>query len=121
MKFACKILIAAVLCLPTTAYCATYNPVHVCWNPPTAREDGTPLPISEISGYRIYYKLSEKSCRLVKNKWLKIKPPNKCVIYLPTSDMEVCFTGVTYDTNGLKSAVSAISCRKPVAIQAPVP
>lgn len=77
MKIITKILTAVTLCLPAMAYCATYRLIPVCWGPPTAREDGTPLPISEIRGYQIFYKLGHASCGTVDNKWKEVKPPRK--------------------------------------------
>jgi len=43
----------------STVSAASANSVTIAWTAPVARADGSPLPPSEIGGYRIYYGASE--------------------------------------------------------------
>lgn len=50
-----RIILALVLLLALPALAAPADPLRLTWQHPTTRVDGTPLPVSEIAGYRLYY------------------------------------------------------------------
>ena len=78
----------------------------VTWTAPTEREDGTPLPASEIAGYRLM-------------RWFNgAEQPEVSLASIPsvaTLDVQPgkhCVAMRTVDTDGLESAPTDQVCRK---------
>ena len=116
-----KIIMALVLMAIgiSSAGAAEYKTITACWQPPTIREDGSALALSEIIEYQIWY--NEDNHGL--NWELAWTVPNSvtCVAYTPQGvGGEVCFNGYTVavsnvdPTKPLKSSLSNEQCIIPV-------
>ncbi|MBV1873763.1 MAG: hypothetical protein KUG80_03225 [Gammaproteobacteria bacterium] len=84
----------------------------VAWSTPSQREDGTSLPLSEISQYTIYYGKSRTAFEGAAT--VSIKPdrygklPTQTTIKDLSLDTNYYFAGVTVDNNGVSSKLSNI-------------
>lgn len=118
--------LALVFALGEIAHAAT---AKLSWTPPTEREDGTPLPPSEIAGYKIYYgtvsgdysgtdatqgpsplDVPITSLADPQNPTYNITGLTSCQIYY--------FVATTYDTAGAESTYSNEASK--AALDAPV-
>ncbi len=86
--------------LPITVIAAT---VQLSWNIPTLRADSTPLPISEISNYNIYY---GKTSGIYNNE-VTVQPGtlSHFTIVVPSTSTYF-FVMTTVDTGGRESQYS---------------
>lgn len=107
-----------LMLLSAPAMATTYQPITQCWNAPTAREDGTSLPLDEIRGYKVTYQLSAPASVPVA-QWGEVPNTASCVTYTPTSGVQVCFAGIVFDTGGRESKKSNVVCKTPVVIIPP--
>jgi hypothetical protein len=78
--------------------------VTASWIAPTGRTDGTPLPSSEIAGYRFRHTINGAI-----QPELMVQGTSK-VIAVGTG--QVCVTVATVDTDGQQSDFTAQVCRK---------
>jgi hypothetical protein len=79
------------------------------WTAPASRADGTPLALSEIAGYRVYYGTSAGSYQNhvdITNGTLQ----SATLTGVPVGTYYVAMT--TYDTSGLQSSYSAPVIKK---------
>lgn len=111
-KIAISLLIIAA---PAAQAAVTYKPIQQCWTPPTERESGEALPLSEIRGYAITHKITGSTTTFAP-LGAEVASPTTCVTYTPTLANEVCFSGKTIDTDGLASANAEPVCKLPVKI-----
>lgn len=107
-----KLTLATTLTLATglTIAAPAYKPIEKCWTLPTAREDGTALPLEEVKASKINLKIGDGPYLPLGGEY-----PNtvKCVTYAPTAAMELCFNGTIVDTEGLESDLSNVECVTP--------
>ena len=93
------------------ASAAEYKPMIETWTAPTERESGATLDISEIKSFEISYDYSGDGLPKV---WLpSLDNSKRSVTFTPTKSNEVCFVGITIDTDGLQSQLSNKVCRMP--------
>jgi len=108
-----------ILCLISLSVAAVeWEPIEQCWERPTEKEDNTPLALTEIATYEIWY--NEDNHGL--NWELAWTVPNTvgCVTYTPQgTGGDVCFRGFTTVTYAMTSIVSNTVCHTPVEIVAP--
>ena len=77
----------------------------ISWQYPSAYEDQTPLPLSDIAGYHIYIGTTEKKMRLSKN----IYDPTITKLSLDKVGKGVHYIAVScYDVYGAESKFSSI-------------
>jgi hypothetical protein len=76
------------------------------WAQPTAREDGSALPLTEIQGYRLVWTL-----RGVAQPAKMIPVGTAYTLDTGTVSGKVCVTLYTVDTDGLESDPSVTVCR----------
>ena len=95
---------------------AEYKEMESCWTAPTERESGTALDISEIKSFEILYDYSGDGMADVWN-W-SVDNSVRCVKFTPTKANEVCFRGITVDTNNAESALSNKVCKTPELVPA---
>jgi len=82
---------------------ASLNEVALSWLAPVEREDGTPISMAEIGGYRIYYGTSQGNY----TKQVSISDSN--TMHVTLSDLvsgTYYIVITTYDMDGLESAYS---------------
>ena len=79
--------------------------LDISWVQPTEREDGTPLPVSEIAGYRLVWMLKGQAQPDV------TVPPGTTYVLNPPFAGRVCATLQTIDTDGLESVPSNTACK----------
>jgi hypothetical protein len=75
------------------------------WSAPVTRSDGTPLSLSEIDGYRIYYGISAGNYP----DWIDVADGTAQTVTItdmPTGTYYIVMT--TYDVNGNESAYSSM-------------
>lgn len=89
---------------PPTSTPVTYN-AQLSWTAPTIREDGTPLALSELAGYEIYYTSDDPAVAGT----ITIAGGSEASYVLPNlAAGNYYFTISAIDSNGLKSAMSAL-------------
>ena len=82
----------------------TYN-AQLSWTAPTIREDGTPLALSELAGYEIYYTSDDPAVAGT----ITIAGGSEASYVLPNlAAGNYYFTISAIDSEGLKSAMSAL-------------
>jgi hypothetical protein len=96
------LILVGLLTLASPVFADTVN---VSWTPPTAREDGTAMPLSEIQHYRLSWTLKGVA------QTDKIATGTSNVIDTGTVSGRVCVTLRTVDTDGLESAPTTQVCR----------
>lgn len=91
-----KYLTSLFLILASAGTCAA----TVSWSPPTQRENGTALALSEISGYSIRYRLVTDNTY----SYITVQPSSTTQYQLPlTSGAKYAVQIAAYDTGGLYS------------------
>jgi hypothetical protein len=105
------LLLSTLLILPNLSYAITlpdrntedlHRDVDLSWSVPTQREDGTPLPISELGGYEIAVDCGNGNVMYdvptgVDSRIIKDLPVGTCE-----------FSISAFDTDGLQSAWSEV-------------
>lgn len=75
---------------------------HFTWSIPTTRADGSPLAVSELQGYEIYW-----TCGPANSGKISVPGGNRTSIDLEAGWIGTCdFAMAAIDTNGVKSALS---------------
>lgn len=79
--------------------------VTLNWSVPTTREDGTPLNISEVGGYEIYY--FQDGTALDQGESHTISNPSITTFTTPDLELGLYYFAIaSFDTNGLASELS---------------
>ena len=108
------ILGVVLLTLAGFSQASEFEPIESCWDAPQFRESGAPLSLAEIDGFDISYDYSGDG---IKRVWLpRVDRNTRCVTVYPTKVNEICFKGITVDTNGVASGLSNEVCKVPVRI-----
>jgi hypothetical protein len=80
--------------------------IKLNWSAPSTRADGSPLPLSEISGYRVYYLLEGTDSS--NDTTISINGGNTTTLNLTlTTAGSYTFAITTVDRNGLESKLSS--------------
>ena len=93
------LIICMMFALIGTAFADTLT---VQWTPPDAREDGTPMKLDEIAGYRVKHNGVEQPDLLTDGQ-------NKLTLDNLTGDQ--CFQLMTEDTEGRRSIWTDTVCK----------
>jgi hypothetical protein len=105
------LLLSTLLILPNLSYAITlpdrntedlHRDVDLSWSVPTQREDGTPLPISELGGYEIAVDCGNGNVMYPVTSGVDTYTIND----LPVGTCE--FSISAFDTDGLQSAWSEV-------------
>lgn len=95
------LLIAATLLFATAVSAQSVQSVTIAWDAPTTRENGSPLALSELSGYELFLNgVSILKPIATVTSAIYVVPRDKCIG--PTD----LITGIAIDTAGQKSAIS---------------
>ena len=96
---------------------AEYQEMESCWTAPTERESGAALDISEIKSFEIAYDYQGDG---LPDVWMPSVTDTsvRCVKFTPAKANEVCFKGITIDTNDIQSALSNKVCKMPELVPA---
>lgn len=77
------------------------------WTPPTERVDGTPLPVQEIGGYRVYFAIGDGPL----GQPIDVSGGSTTSYEVPRAlDGRRCYAMTTVDTNAQESARSETVC-----------
>ncbi|WP_435105010.1 Calx-beta domain-containing protein [Arhodomonas sp. AD133] len=89
----------------TSSTTETTSSLTVQWSAPTEREDGEPLDMSEIGGYRIYYGTSSDAL----DNSVEVADAYATSYTIDDLSSDTYYTAVTtYDTEGVESAKSDV-------------
>ena len=113
------VVLMAFTVISINASAAEYKEMESCWTAPTERESGAALDISEIRSFEIAYDYSGDGLADV---WLPSITDTsvRCIKFTPSKENEVCFKGITIDTDGLQSKLSNKICKTPILVDIPV-
>lgn len=109
-----RLVLGALLSL--MALSALADTATVSWVAPTQREDNTPLPITELSEFRIYWGLGTA----FDNTTVVTNPTTTTYVIEGLTPGTYSFRMTAVDTNGLESGFSAVAT-KTVEVTAPMP
>lgn len=101
-----KYLIFQFFMLAFTAQAQSTPPIEVdtvCWTPTLEREDNTPILITDLSGYRIYY--SDGANTNFTNV-VEINDAQQTCVDIVATSVERWAVGTQIDTDGRESAYS---------------
>lgn len=93
-----------VLIYKSVKYCKAFR-ADINWNIPTKRTNGTPLRISEIKGYEVYWTRTSDNARGV----IKVSSNTQSSVYFDVYTPSTYYFAMSaIDTSGLKSPLSSM-------------